>query len=79
MMSKITLDSTISNKLRGFKEPVELLDSCGSPLGTFTPADKQSTSSEIRIPFTVEELRRFENEPGGRSLGEILADLEKPR
>jgi hypothetical protein len=29
------------------------------------------------VPFTAEELDRFEKEPGGRSLAEILADLEK--
>jgi hypothetical protein len=79
MMSKVTLDSTISNQLRRFKEPVELLDSCGSPLGTFTPADQETSSSKASVPFTFDELKRFENEPGGRSLDEILADLEKPR
>ena len=75
-MSKMTLDSITANQLRRFKEPVELLDSGGTPLGTFTPFDDKTRSPEIRIPFTVEELQRFENEPGGRSLDEILADLE---
>jgi hypothetical protein len=77
MMSKISLDSTISDQLRRFTEPVELLDSHGTPLGTFTPVDDRRRSSETKVPFTVEELKRFENEPGGRTLDEILVDLEK--
>jgi hypothetical protein len=76
-MSRISLDSTISDQLRRFKEPVELLDSLGIPLGTFTPVDERKRFGEIRVPFTVEELKRFEKEPGGRTLDEILVDLEK--
>ena len=76
-MSKITLDSTISAQLRQFKGPVELIDSRGFPLGTFTPVDEKRLYREIEIPFTTEELKQFESEPGGRTLDEILADLEK--
>jgi hypothetical protein len=76
-MSKITLDSTISNQLRRFKEPVELLDSGGVLLGTFTPLRDKTSTSQSRIPFTTEELKHFENESGGRPLCEIMADLEK--
>jgi len=42
------------------------------------PLDEKSPYHEIEIPFTTEELKRFQNEPGGRSLAEILADLERP-
>ena len=31
----------------------------------------------VEVPFTDEELDRIEQEPGGRSLAEILAGLEK--
>jgi hypothetical protein len=76
-MSRITLDSNVADQLRKLKGPVELLDSVGNALGTFMPVDDKERLSEVRIPFTLEELRQFENEPGGRTLNEILADLEK--
>jgi hypothetical protein len=77
-MSKITLDSTMSDQLRQFKEPVELIDPRGFPPGTFTPVDDRRLYREIEIPFSTEELKRFESEPGGRTLDKILADLDKP-
>jgi hypothetical protein len=77
MMPELTLDPATSNQLRQFKEPVQLRDSRGLPLGTFMPIDEQRLYREIEIPFTTEELKRFASEPGGRTLDEILADLEK--
>jgi hypothetical protein len=74
---ELTLDRTTSNLLRQFKDPVELRDSRGLPLGTFTPIDEKRLYLEIEIPFTTDELKRFASEPGGRTLAEILADLEK--
>jgi hypothetical protein len=76
-MAKIVVDPTMSALLRWVKEPVELVDGEGCRLGTFTPIDKKSLYREVEIPFTEEELRRFEQEEGGRTLAEILADLEK--
>ncbi|HZW29471.1 MAG TPA: hypothetical protein VFF52_02125 [Isosphaeraceae bacterium] len=76
-MAKIVLDSTTSARLRWVKEPVELVDEEGSRLGTFTPADKKSPYRDVKIPFTQEELRRFAEQKGDRTLAEILADLEK--
>jgi hypothetical protein len=77
MMSRKILDSTMSDQLRQIKEPVELFDPHGLPLGTFTPVDEKSLYRQIEVPFTTEELKRFASEPGGRTLAEILADLEK--
>jgi len=76
-MSRMTLDSTMSDQLRQAHEPVEFFDPRGLPLGMFIPADETWLYREIEIPFTTEELKRFASEPGGRSLAEILADLEK--
>jgi hypothetical protein len=56
---------------------VELVDLEGCRLGTFTPVDKKSLYQDVEIPFTEEEIRRFAAETGGRTLAEILADLEK--
>jgi hypothetical protein len=76
-MSRITLDSTVAEQLRKLKGPVELLDSVGNALGTFMPVNEKERPAEVKPPFTLDELKRFENEPGGRTLDEILADLEK--
>jgi hypothetical protein len=78
VMPELTLDSATSNLLRQFKEPIELRDSRGLPLGTFTPIDEKRLYRELEIPFTTDELKRFASKPGGRTLAEILADLEKP-
>jgi hypothetical protein len=77
-MSKIILDSTTSGKFRQVNEQVELIDESGLPLGTFIPVDKERLYQTLEIPLSTEELKRFASEPGGRSLAEILADLEKP-
>ena len=77
-MAGLTLDPTTSNQLRQFKEPVQLCDSRGLPLGTFMPVDEKRLYREIEIPFTTEELKQFASEPGGRTLAEILADREEP-
>ena len=63
-MAGLTLDPTTSNQLRQFKEPVQLRDSRGLPLGTFMPVDEKRLYREIEIPFTTEELKRFASEPG---------------
>ena len=76
-MPEFTLDPTTSDQLRQFKEPVELRDPGGFHLGTFLPVDDKRLYREIEIPFTTEELKRFASEPGGRTLAEIMADLEK--
>jgi hypothetical protein len=76
-MAKIIVDPTTSALLQWVKEPVELFDEKGCRLGTFTPVDEKSLYRDMEIPFTEEELRRFESEEGGRPLAEILADLVK--
>jgi hypothetical protein len=77
-MSKIILDSATSGTFRQLNEQVELIDESGLPLGTFIPVEKKPLDQALEIPFSTEELRRFASEPGGRSLAEILADLEEP-
>jgi hypothetical protein len=77
-MSKIILDSTTSGTFRQLNEQVELIDESGLPLGTFIPVGKKQKYLTPESPFSIEELKWFANEPGGRSLAEILADLEKP-
>ncbi len=75
-MSGLPLDPMVSNQLRKIKEPVELLDEDGLPLGTFTPIDQQALYRAIETPYSDEEIRRLKEQEGGRSLAEIFADLE---
>lgn len=71
-MSGLTLDAASSERLRAIREPIEILDHQGIPLGTFTPALKE-------VPYSDEEIRRLKAQQGGRELVEILADLEGRR
>jgi hypothetical protein len=76
-MTKLTLDQAMLSKLSHLKEPVEVCDESGHTLGYYTPATDSSLYKRVKVPFNEDELDRFEQEPGGRSLAEILADLEK--
>lgn len=76
-MQKITLDHAILSKFSAIKECAEVCDETGRVLGYFSPAVDRSEYDNVEIPFTEEQLQQFEQEPGGRSLAEILADLEK--
>lgn len=76
-MSRVTVDPNGQFNINGITERVEVLDDSGRRLGIFTPESDRSRYEGVRIPsFTAEELDRFEREPGGRGLAEILADLE---
>jgi hypothetical protein len=72
-MTRLTLDADTLSKLRHLTEPMEVYDESGRHLGYITPSPYRT----VEVPFTEEELDRREQEPGGRALAEILADLEK--
>jgi hypothetical protein len=74
-MTRIVLDPQMRAKLNGLREPVEFCDEEDHVLGHYSPVGDRALY--VEVPFTDEELDRFEQEPGGRSLAEILADLEK--
>jgi hypothetical protein len=76
-MAKIIVDPTMSALFRWVKEPVELFDEEGCRLGTFTPIDRKSLYRDVEVPLIDEEIRRRAEQKGGRTLAEILADLEK--
>jgi hypothetical protein len=72
-MTQITLSSAQINGLAPGPSLVECRDDAGKLVGYLHVA---GSSKGYRVPhFTREELDRFEQEPGGRSLEEILADL----
>jgi hypothetical protein len=80
-MSSVILDSDVLERLRQPGGLVEIRDKMGQLAGYFTPPAAQPTESglylDVEIPFTDADLDRLEQEPGGRTLDEILKDLEK--
>jgi hypothetical protein len=76
-MTQLVLDAATTEKLRAAQERVELCDSSGTILGYFLPSSDRGLYKILDCPFTEEEIERARNEPGGRSLDEILTDLRK--
>jgi len=76
-MTKVILDQETLAKLHHLRERLEVCDESGSTLGYFNPVVNRSLYEGVQVSFSEDELNRFEQEPGGRSLADILADLEK--
>ncbi len=80
-MSSVVLDSKSLEQLRQGGGRVEILDEAGQLAGYFIRPDDRlleaSLYRDIEVPFTDEDLDRFEQEPGDYTLDEILKDLEK--
>ena len=71
-MPRLILDTAMCDKLRANGNVVELCDEKGQVLGFFY---RTPQAGKIRSPFTYEDIQRFRQEKGGRSLAEILKDL----
>lgn len=82
-MTKLVIDSQMESQLRGKRDSLELVNGAGRLIGFFTPfnqqhaADSPPGSSPTVVPFSASELKRREQETGGRSLAEIMSDLER--
>jgi hypothetical protein len=80
-MFSVTLDPKSLEQLRRIEERVEIRYEAGQLIGYFTPTDDRplevAQSGDVELPFTEEDLDRFEGEPGGRTLDEIQHDLEQ--
>ena len=76
-MTRMVLDKDTIAKLFNLSRPLEICDESGSTLGHFLPVEDKEIYRNIQIPISEEELEKREREPGGRSLKEILHDLEK--
>lgn len=74
-MTRIVLDSSAVDQLGALHELAEVCDASGRIVGYFRPATDPSLYRRVKVPFTDAELTRFEEEPGGRSLDEIMRDL----
>ena len=76
-MTRLILDQATLETLNGLKQAAELCDESGRTIGYFRPAVDRSLYDRVQSPISEEELQRRERELGGRTLAEILADLEK--
>ena len=76
-MTRVILDQAMLAKLHHLQERLELCDESGRTLGIVTPAPGRSLYDTVQVPFTEEELDQVEQDLSGRTLAEILADLEK--
>jgi len=76
-MTKITLDPTTLAKLSGIGHQVEVCDDSGRTLGYFVPVVSPTAHGRMESPLSKEELDRRAMQRNGRTLAEIMADLEK--
>ncbi len=75
-MIRVVVDEAISEKLTELGDSAELCDASGRLLGYFHPAEDDDYEG-YDSPLPEAELARRAREGGGRTLGEIVADLEK--
>jgi hypothetical protein len=74
-MTQLMLDPAILDKLASLNERVQLCYPDGRVAGDFVPRSRSEPASWKRPPVSDEELAQRKAE-GGRSLAEIMADLE---
>jgi hypothetical protein len=76
-VTKIMLDPSTSDKLQGFKDPIQLCDPTGRILGQFVPSSSMSEWEPVTPDVTEEELsRRLNSQEKRYSTAEILKRLE---
>jgi len=78
-MIRIQLDQTWRERLLGLDKTIEFCDESGYVVGQFVPSDemRQQAARQRLLAVTDEEWNQIRDEEGGRSLEEILRDLEK--
>lgn len=74
-MQRLIIEPETSVKLRDLRESAVLCDETGRALGYYAPT-AATQSGGLQSPHSNEELLRRAHEGGGRTLAEILADLE---
>ena len=78
-MNRVMLDRDLRSKLSNLETEFEFCDEAGRTVGFFLPADqhRQLLYTWARSQVTDEEIESARGESGGRTLPEILADLER--
>jgi hypothetical protein len=77
-MNKVTLDPELRSKLDDLDSEFEVCDESGRTLGYYLPAERHRKLlyALARSQVSDEELAQAQGQLGGRSLAEILADLD---
>ena len=77
-MAHVVLDDQTLTKFRTYAEMVEVWDETGNVIGWFSPSLSSTELPAHYLPqISQEEIERRSRAKGGRTLAEILADLEK--
>jgi hypothetical protein len=76
-MAKMVVNAEISERLRNTLGQVELYDETGMLIGYFISETDRSFYATVEVPIADEELCRRAEKGGGRTLAEIMADLEQ--
>jgi len=76
-MTRVIVDESLRSKLNGLDDQVEFCDESGRTMGHFLPdaVYKKLLYTFDQCPYTEEDIRRFMEEPGGRTLAEIWQRL----
>jgi CRISPR/Cas system-associated endonuclease Cas1 len=75
-MSVVMLDQAAVAKLARQQMPVMIIDPDGKFVGHFVPS-APAAGTVVEPQISREELERRFNRTGGRTLAEIMADLER--
>ncbi|MGH7169626.1 MAG: hypothetical protein ACRELF_03830 [Gemmataceae bacterium] len=76
-MNRVIVDPDTRTKLANARQTLELCDDSGRVLGHFLPIEDHDADSGREPRISDVEIARRLRCGGGRSLAEILADLEK--
>lgn len=76
-MIRIVIDAALEDTLRAAEEQAELCNSAGEVLGLFLPKADRSMYERAKPPSSDAEIQRRLKAGGGRTLAEIMADLQK--
>lgn len=73
-MTRVVLDAETLSRLNGLTDLVEICDEDGNLVGVASPL--AGNYSELEVPLTDADIARLRQQPRGRPLKDILADLE---
>ena len=76
-MDSVNLDPSVIAKLDKFALGVTICDDSGRAKGVYIPLEEEELYKDFEFSVSTEELRRRAKESTGRSLSEIMKDLEK--
>ena len=78
-MNEVTVDAALRARLNNLDDLLQIRDESGRVLGYFHPLVESASSEEgaIRSPISDEEIDRRRSQRTGRSLAEVLADLNR--